>query len=80
MVVACTIAADVIIIMDMSGSVNDEGVKTEKNFANQFLGRFNLQKSRVGIVTYDNNITSILTWEQSANMSMAQLNTVCLQR
>ncbi|KAK3754816.1 hypothetical protein QZH41_002132 [Actinostola sp. cb2023] len=74
----CQLAADVILIIDVSSSVGLENFKIVKNFTLQFMDRFDFNngKSRVAIITYDLNCYVNLKWSQSSQMSLAQIKNV----
>jgi hypothetical protein len=76
---SCSTVADVILVVDVSGSVGKENFKLIQAFLKRFLDHFDLTKgTRVGYMTYDDKCHQVYSWNTNKGKSKAALKKVCV--
>ncbi|XP_031552692.1 uncharacterized protein LOC116289889 [Actinia tenebrosa] len=77
-VASCKTVADVVLVIDVSGSVKLKGFRQTQKFIKSFMDRFDFTDgTRIGIVTYDEKCQQVLDWNESAKKNKESLKKYC---
>ncbi|KAK3754838.1 hypothetical protein QZH41_011320, partial [Actinostola sp. cb2023] len=79
--VQCTYKSDVMLVIDVSGSVGKDNFKYVKAFLIKFLERYDFKSgnSRLGIIRFDEKCYVDLLWIDSVGMTIEQLRSTILK-